>query len=127
MSFGSFASCRRSMLLVSGAGVALVLLTAGHAGAACNLIPQAQILFRGALGSVDRPYAAPGDLVDLDVRSTLCDGTSTGFTAAPGNHVVTLVFEPLGNGTRRAVVLTTAPCGDLATELTNCGTFAKGG
>jgi hypothetical protein len=74
--------------------VALVALPARDAGAACNLIPQAQLAFRGALGTAGGPFAAPGDFVDLSVRATLCDGTSAGFTAIPGDHVVTLVFSP---------------------------------
>jgi hypothetical protein len=36
--------------------------------------PQAQPAFRGALGTLDRPYAAPGDFIDVNVRQALCDG-----------------------------------------------------
>jgi hypothetical protein len=72
-------------------------------------------------------FAAPGDFVQLDVRETLCDATSAGFTAVLDDHVVMLVFSPLANGPRRAVVLTTSPCAGLTSELATCGSFAKGG
>jgi len=58
---------------------ALVVLfgaRAVHAG--CNLIPQAEPAFRGALGTVDRPYATPGDFIDVNVRQALCDQASPG-------------------------------------------------
>ncbi len=88
-----------------------------HAG--CNLIPQAQPAFRGALGTLDRPYAAPGDFVDVNVRQALCDGASSGVSFDPAHHEVTLVFNPEG-GPRRVVVLTTSPCASLAARLDAC-------
>src|SRR5712692_6943133 len=80
------------------------------AEASCNLIPQAQQSFRGTLGATDRPFAAPGDMVELSVRPQVCDGSSPGFSALPGNHVVTLVFTPPNNGPRRVAFLTTSSC-----------------
>src|SRR5262249_20296257 len=77
--------------------------------------------------STNRPFAVPGDFVELDVRQTLCDGASTGFPLTPADYVVTLVFTPPANGPRRAVVLTTSPCASLATQLNACGAAAKGG
>jgi hypothetical protein len=80
----------------------------GLAHAGCDIIPQAQLAFRGALGSTDRPYSTPGDLVDVGLQQ--CDGASPGFQPLPDDHVVTLVFKPLRNGPRRAVILTTQDC-----------------
>ena len=110
---------RRRPRLFLGLLAAIVTpsFTVTSAHAACNLIPQAQIAFRGALGSVNRPFAAPGDFVELSVRTAVCDVGASGFSADPADHVVTLVYEPLANGTRRAVVLTTEPCANLAGEL----------
>jgi hypothetical protein len=88
-----------------------------HAG--CNLIPQAQPAFRGALGTLDRPYAAPGDFVDVNVRTSLCDGVSSGVSSDPSNSEVTLLFTPT-DGPRRLVVLTTMPCASLASRLDAC-------
>jgi hypothetical protein len=98
-------------LLLAGS-VLRAALAPAPARAACNLIPQAQLSFRGTLGSVDRPFAAPGDFVELDVRTTppLCDGASTkpnGFDGVASDYVVTLLFTPLGGGPDRAVVLAT--------------------
>jgi len=81
---------RRLPAALSIAWAAVGALPAGDARAACNLIPQAQTLFRGALGSTDRPFAAPGDFVELDVRQTLCDVASADFGALADDHVVTL-------------------------------------
>ena len=50
--------------------LALVALPSA-ARAGCDLIPQAQPIFRGSLGSLDRPFASPGDFVELHVRPTI--------------------------------------------------------
>ena len=81
--------------------------------AGCNLIPQAQPIFRGTLGTLDRPFAGPGDFVELHVRPTICDATSPGIGTDPNSLVVTLLFTPSG-GPKRAVVLTTQSCTDAA-------------
>src|SRR5437762_3000837 len=93
---------------------------AAHAG--CNLIPQAQPIFRGSLGTLDRPFARPGDFVELHVRSAICDGASVGIGDSVDDLVVTLLFEP-ANGSSRAVVLTTHACSDAAVagKLAACG------
>jgi len=88
-----------------------IVFGVGHAAqAACNLIPQAQQSFRGTLGATDRPFATPGDFVELSVRPQVCDAASPGFTATASDHVVTLVFTPPNNGPRRVVFLTTDAC-----------------
>ena len=50
---------------------------------ACNLIPSAQTNFRAALGSTDRPFAGPGDLVEIKMRPDVCDSESAGLPASP--------------------------------------------
>ncbi len=101
---------RRAMLLL----VALVALAhPGRAHAGCDLIPQSQPVFRGALGTLDRPFARPGDFVELHVRPTICDAASPGLGADPSALAVTLLFTPAG-GPKRAVVLTTRSCADAA-------------
>jgi hypothetical protein len=102
--------------------LALLLVRTGEANAGCNLIAQAQPTFRGSLGTLDRPFAGPGDFVELHVRPTICDGASPGLGTDPTNLVVTLLFTPT-NGPKRAVVLTTQSCADvsLAPKLAACG------
>jgi Tol biopolymer transport system component len=101
----------------------LAILPQRSANASCNLIPQAQRSFRGTLGATDRPFATPGNFVELSVRPMVCDTLSPGFGIDPDDYVVTLVFEPPNNGPRRVVVLTTDSCGSPATDakLDACG------
>ena len=94
--------------------VVLTLLVGSFAGreaqAACNLIPSASKTFRGALGATNRPFAAPGDFVEVAVDQARCDTGSPGFAADGADHVVTIVFEPTG-GQARVVFLTAGSCG----------------
>lgn len=97
-------------ILATLLGVSIVsfALPGGEAAASCNLIPGAAQAFRGALGTVNRPFATPGDIVEVRVRPTLCDGASVGFASPdPADYVVTLVFKPPGNGLRNVVTLAT--------------------
>src|SRR5262249_39809967 len=104
------------------AGLALLACQPRPASAACNLIPQTQKTFRGTLGATDRPFAVPGDLVELSVRPQICDAASTGFSPNAADHVVTLVFTPPNSGPRRVVVLTPDSCSSSANQakLASC-------
>ena len=97
--------------LVVALGVIALRTGVVHAG--CDLIPQAQPIFRGALGTSIGRSPGPGDFVELHVRPPICDQASPGLPASVDDVVVTLLFEPI-NGPRRAVVLTTQSCGDAA-------------
>src|SRR4051794_6414764 len=44
------------------------VLAASDADAGCNIIPSATQTFRGALGSTNRPFAGPGDFVEVGVE-----------------------------------------------------------
>ncbi|MCC6848671.1 MAG: PD40 domain-containing protein [Deltaproteobacteria bacterium] len=100
---------------------AALALRPGDARAGCDLIPQAQPVFRGALGTLDRPYAGPGDFVELHVRPAVCDQASAGLPQSVADLVVTLVFEPLA-GPKRVVVLTTDACDapGVVAQLATC-------
>ncbi|MEO6029716.1 MAG: hypothetical protein ABIR79_22845, partial [Candidatus Binatia bacterium] len=89
------------------------------ADAACNLIPSAVQSFRGTLGFSNKPYAAPGDFVEIGVRPAACDGTSPGLLPSATAHDVTVVFTPPGHGPHRVVVLT-ANCATATTKLDAC-------
>jgi len=95
-----FPRSRGSVCLVVLAGV----LAGGPrmADAACNLIPGTAKTFNGVLGAVNRPYAGPGERLELRLRG--CDTGSTGFLPTGGEHVVTLIFAA-PDGTRRVVAL----------------------
>jgi hypothetical protein len=70
--------------------------------AACNLIPGTAKTFNGALGALNRPYAGPGERLEVRLRG--CDAGSPGFQPDGGDHVVTLIFAA-PDGTRRVVAL----------------------
>jgi Tol biopolymer transport system component len=101
----------------------LLSMPTAVAHACCNLIPSAEQTFRGALGTVDRPFASPGQIVELRVRPAVCDAASLGFSASapdPGAaYAVTVVFTPPGSGPRNVVV--------LARDCTAIGTCAAAG
>src|ERR1043165_3787645 len=91
-------------------GILAVLVAVVEARAACNLIPSASKTCRGALGDVNRPFAAPGDFVEVGASPARCAGTSPGFSEVAGNQIVTVVFKPPGNGTRRVAFVTPLDC-----------------
>jgi hypothetical protein len=105
---------------------ASVLVPVRLSDASCNLIPSATTTFRGALGSTDRPFASPGEFVEVRVRPQVCDAASPGFAPADiaSNFAVTLVFTPPFGGPRNIVVLATncpfmgAPIGPCAGAAT---------
>jgi Tol biopolymer transport system component len=79
---------------------ALGLPTRAHGG--CNVIPAASPTFSAALGSMNRPFAGPGESVEITLRP--CDTASPGFSLPAANQVVTVLFTP-PSGPRTAVVL----------------------
>ena len=57
---------------------------------------------RGALGATNKPYAGPGDFVEVGLEPGHCDALSLGFGPAGDDHVVSVVFTPPGeSGARR--------------------------
>jgi cysteine-rich repeat protein len=96
--------------------------------AICNVIPAVPTNNRSALGSVNRPYASPGEFVGIDVvKSSVCDASSSGITNQAANHVVTFLFTPppQSSGPDHAVVLAT-DCTPLASQLDACNTTLGG-
>lgn len=84
--------------------------------AACNLIPGTAQSFDAVVGATNRPFAAPGEPVE--VRTRPCDAPAV-LTANAADHVVTVLFEPRAGGPRHAAVLTAnADC--AAFDLASC-------
>lgn len=79
--------------------------------ASCDVIPGARQAFRGALGSVNRPFAIPGQIAELlTLTRGACDTQPLGGfggDSAEDALFVTLIFEPPGPGLPSAVVLHT--------------------
>jgi len=94
------------------------------ASAACNLIPQTTKIFDSVVGTTNRPFAAPGEPIEVGVRP--CDSSSAGLSMTASDQVVTVVFTPEAGAMRNAAVLTAGTCAALSTELAAC-TGALGG
>jgi subtilisin-like proprotein convertase family protein/Tol biopolymer transport system component len=84
--------------------------------ASCNQIPGSANTFRGTLGSVNRPFAGPGDWVEVRIAPA-CDA-SPGFTATAEDYVVVIAFTP-PNGPG-SIVAIAADCAGLAADLQSC-------
>ncbi len=112
------------MTLVSGT------IQSGRALANCNVIPAATSDFRSGIGSTNRPFASPDDVVEVRVRPAVCDATSSGYVDLDGDgsrsddHVVTVLFTPPNGGTRNAVVMAESCAG---INLAGCNTQLGGG
>ena len=110
----------RGTLLLS---VALFLAGVDHAYAGCNLIPGTANTFNATIGAANRPFAAPGERLELTRRS--CDGVS--LPAVDTGLVVTVIFRPL-NGEQNAVVLTAdGDCSAIDPQLAGCAAELSGG
>src|SRR3990172_521927 len=116
------AGARRGALALRTAFVlgAALILPASEAAAMCNVIPAATAEFRAALGGANRPFAGPGETVEVRVRPGICDDASTGFVDVDGDsdleddYVVTVLFVPPA-GPANATVLAESCTGiDLA-------------
>ncbi len=94
-------------------------LSGRSAQAACNLIPQTEKSFEAARGATTRPFAAPGE--PLEVRLRPCDGATPLLGPSATDNLVTVLFEPTGSGAKHAVVLTAAAdCTAVAPLLSAC-------
>src|SRR5262245_44013673 len=78
-----------------------VLLVPTDAWWSCDVIPGATNSLRSALGSVNRPFAIPGDDgQQIAINLGPCDSTSLGFPdlglgpGREGDYYVTVLFEP---------------------------------
>jgi len=109
---------RRALLLVAAG-----LLVAGPARAICDVIPGATQDFRATVGSANRPYASPGDFVDLRVRPEVCDQESLGFQPDESDNRVTLIYTPPGTGAPTTGVVLTPDCGVLGAGTCSGGTL----
>ncbi|MEO8604799.1 MAG: hypothetical protein ABI629_19675, partial [bacterium] len=109
-------ACRRRCAFIV-AVLAAVWSAAGPAGATCNVIPGVSNTFRGARGSVDRPFASPDDVLALRL-SPVCDesGPQLGDDAAA--LVASFVFTPPQGP--RTLVVEAADCAALEPQLQRC-------
>ena len=96
---------------------------AAHGG--CNLIPGTIKTFNSTLGTSNRPYAAPGERLELHLRP--CDTASPGLTADATDHIVTVVFTPAAGPHNTVVLTANADCSTLSSQLVACESQLTGG
>ena len=105
----------------------LAVASVKQAYAGCNLIPGTAKTFNATLGATNRPFAAPGERLEVTLRS--CDpGTLVPTpTPVPTDNVVTVIFQP-PSGAKNAVILTAAAdCSAINPQLAGCATQLGGG
>src|SRR5262245_10094970 len=107
-------------------GLLLAALDPPAVDAGCNLIPGTSKSFQGTLGATNRPFAAPGENVEVNLRP--CDSGSSGLSPIVDNHVVTVVFQPPA-GPHFVKVLTADPtCAAIDAKIaTDCNMLPGGG
>src|SRR5262245_3117289 len=98
---------------------ALATLQPQIAYGACNIIPPAIQPFRAMVGTVDRPFAGPGDWLELGPDRCTQIG---GFPDPVDGITVTVLFTPPAGGTRTALLLTPDDCASpsIQAQLTAC-------
>lgn len=88
-------------------GLCLLAILPRIATASCNAIPSARPSFRGAIGSVDRPFVRPGDWL----RITLADGCQSPTADFPTVDEILVTFEfAAPNGGPRSIVVLSPNC-----------------
>lgn len=116
-------SSRRSRLVLRASSLSFVILamTASYprrAQSGCDVIPSARTMFRSAVGSSSRPFAKPGDELEIQLDGA-CNGTaSPGFSGLSSDQVVSIIFTP-PDGPRNVVVLA-ADCGAIERSRSAC-------
>lgn len=95
----------------------LLFIAASDARAVCNVIPSVANSFRGTRGALDRPFAKPGDFVDIGPGA--CGTGAAAFLPEAADHVVTIVFTP-PHTTARHVVVLAAHCSAVEASRQNC-------
>lgn len=80
------------------------------ADAACEVIPGVQMLFGGAEGSANQPFAAPGEIVELTPPVCTTQGGDFAENATGGDHVVTLAITAYPSTSTTELVTIQASC-----------------
>ncbi|MEO2169267.1 MAG: hypothetical protein ABGY42_14345, partial [bacterium] len=103
---------------LAGLFFCVAMLFAGAAQASCQHFPGVERTYGGALGSANRPWAAPGESLELRHRS--CDSGGAEPALLGSDNVVTIAYlEPGGTGAS-LVVLTDTCDAALVAEVDGC-------
>ena len=106
--------------------VAWLLFRVHPAHAACNVIPPAIQPFRATVARIDRPFAAPGDWVELSPDG--CTQT-VGFTDPIETLLVSVLFTPPAGGPQTLLVLAPGACSmpDVQAQISACSSTVPPG
>ncbi len=90
------------------------------ARAGCNLIPTDPDRFQSVIGATNRPFAGPGETLEIAVVSNGCDARSAGVSSREAaSYVATYVFKPAA-GSPAHVVVVTQDCASRGAALDAC-------
>ena len=110
---------QRSFAGILGA-TALTLVAAYGARAACNLIPSTPDRFVSVTGAANRPFAGPGETLEIMPAPADCERAPAGFpTDDTGAYTVSVVVDGERDGTKDWVVLS-ENCASLDAALEPC-------
>lgn len=101
--------------VAAAGGVATILAAPGTVQTSCDVIPSKTRTFPAALGGMNRPFAAPGESLELRPPADGCGGDGP-FSVG---DVVTVIFTPPRSSRRHAVVLKT-DCAGFAADAEAC-------
>lgn len=106
-------------------GVALLALFLGAvpARASCDLFPTVERSYEGVLGATNRPYAAPGET--LEIRHRDCDDGGKNPAAQADQNLVTVAFLDPG-GQSGSLVVVADECDDSLTALVDACSMTIG-
>ena len=83
--------------------------------AACEVIPGLRMQFGGPEGAADRPFAAPGEIVEIS--APVCSGTDPAgseFGSVGSDHVITLAITPYPDAATTSLVAITSDCSAIS-------------
>lgn len=97
-----------------------LFLPGGASVYASGAIPGTTASLRSTLGTIDRPFAGPGDGLSLRL-DPICGAASPGFGATPEENVVTIVFTPPpGSSTQGRIVVLASDCSIMQSAMDEC-------
>ncbi len=93
--------------MLAPAGLLLLASSFSPAQASCDLFPGVERTYSSALGSANRPWAAPGEAIELRHRS--CDSEGAAPAAIGSDNLITVAFLEPGM-TRASLIVVSDRC-----------------
>jgi len=110
---------RKSATLLACVVISMLAVATG-VEAACNLIPSDPDRFQSVIGATNRPFAGPGDTIEIGIVASGCDARSAGATGRDAaSYVATYVFQPRPQAAADVIVIA-SDCAARAAAIDNC-------